>query len=97
LTGISLGAFKEGQTLKVTAVSSNPALIADPTVNYVSPNSTGTLSFAPAAGVNGRATITVTVDDGSVDDSTVSRSFAVTVLAPNFPPGVSGIPIRPSM
>ncbi|MEO8427199.1 MAG: immunoglobulin domain-containing protein, partial [Verrucomicrobiota bacterium] len=92
LTGIGLGAFKAGQTLKVTAVSSNPALIPDPTVNYVSPDSIGTLSFAPAGRVDGRATITVTVDDGSAIDSTFSRSFVVTVLGPNLPPDVSAIP-----
>ena len=49
LSGISSGAANQVQTLTVTAASSNPGLIPNPTVNYTSPNATGTLSFAPAA------------------------------------------------
>ena len=48
LTGISSGnAGKEALT--VTATSNNTALIPNPTVNYTSPNSTGTISFAPVS------------------------------------------------
>ncbi|MDW8308642.1 MAG: fibronectin type III domain-containing protein, partial [Verrucomicrobiales bacterium] len=38
LTGISSGHSNEVQTLTVTATSSNPALIPNPTVSYTSPN-----------------------------------------------------------
>ena len=82
LSGISAGGG-ETQTLTVTASSSNTALIPNPTVNYTSPNSTGTLVFAPVAGANGTATVTVRVQDnggtanGGID--TISRSFLVTV------------------
>ena len=47
LTGISSGAFSESQPLSVTATSSNPGLIPNPTVTYTSPNAAGTLTFAP--------------------------------------------------
>jgi hypothetical protein len=82
LTGISAGAGDAGQTLMVTASSNNTALI-NPSVTYTSPNSTGTLTFTPAANSFGTATITVTVMDnggtqnGGVD--TTSVHFTVTV------------------
>jgi hypothetical protein len=79
LSGISSGATNEAQTLTVTASSSNPGLIPTPTVTYTSPNSAGTLSFTPAAATGGSATITVTVNDGDVSNSTVTRTFVVTV------------------
>src|SRR5205085_1574440 len=41
LSGISSGATNEAQVLTVTAISSNPALIPPPMVNYSSPNTTG--------------------------------------------------------
>ena len=44
LTGIAAGG-SETQTLTVTATSSNPALIPNPTVTYTSPNATGSLSY----------------------------------------------------
>src|SRR5204862_5109980 len=50
LSGISSGATNESQTLTVTASSSNPSLIAAPTVTYTSPNATGSISFTPASG-----------------------------------------------
>jgi len=63
LTGITSGATNEIQTLVVTAVSSNPGLVPDPTVIYVSPLTTGSLALTPANG-DGSAIITVTVDHG---------------------------------
>ena len=81
LTGITAGGG-ETQTLTVTASSNNTALI-NPSVTYTSPNSTGTLTFTPAANSFGTATITVTVMDnggtlnGGVD--TTSVQFTVTV------------------
>ena len=79
LTGITSGATNEVQTLTVTAVSSNPGLIPNPTVSYTSPNSTGALSFAPATNSYGTAVITVTVNDGGASNNTVAQSFTVTV------------------
>ena len=44
LAGVAAGGV-ETQTLTVTAVSSNPGLIPDPSVTYSSPNGTGLLSY----------------------------------------------------
>jgi len=79
LSGISSGATNESQTLVVTATSSNPSIIPNPTVNYTSPNATGTLTILPPTGTGGTATITVTVNDGGTTSSTVSRTFTVTI------------------
>ncbi|MEC9092864.1 MAG: FG-GAP-like repeat-containing protein, partial [Planctomycetota bacterium] len=98
LTGITDGDEGE-QPLLVTAVSSNPGLIPDPTVTYASPNSTGSLAFTPVANQNGTATITVTVEDGGLDldlstqedNLTFSRTFEVTVDAVNDVPTLDPI------
>ncbi len=85
LSGISAGGG-ESQTHTITATSSNPALIPNPTVNYTSPGATGSLTFAPIAGQTGTATITVTVtDDGGTTNggvNVVTRSFTITVQTP---------------
>jgi hypothetical protein len=91
LSGITSGAANEAQTLTVTAVSSNPGLIRNPTVNYTSPNTTGTLSFTPATGSYGTATVTViTANNNGASNNIVTRSFAVTVNAVNQPPPPGG-------
>jgi Bacterial Ig domain/Dockerin type I domain len=90
LTGITAGGG-ETQTLTVTASSNNTALI-NPSVTYTSPNSTGTLTFTPAANSFGTATITVTVMDnggtlnGGVDETSVQ--FTVTVNQVVIPPTI---------
>ncbi len=83
LSGISAGGF-ESQVLEIIATSSNPGLIPNPTVSYSSPQSSGSLSYAPAANQTGVAVITVTVrDDGpnnppeNINNS--SRTFTVIV------------------
>jgi len=86
LTGISPGAVNESQTITVTSMSSNPSLIPHPTVNYASPNSSGTLRLAPAVNAFGTATITVTANDGAASNNTVTRTFTVTVNPVNEPP-----------
>ncbi len=86
LIGINAGGG-ESQPLAVTATSDNPGLIPDPTVDYASPASTGTLAYTPAAYQSGTAVITVTVTDGGwdglletgFDNETYSRTFTVTV------------------
>ena len=90
LTGITPGPGDGGQTLTVTATSDNPSLIPNPAVTYASPNTTGTLSYTPAANATGSANITVTVHDnggtanGGVDTKTVTFKIIVNVqvLAP---------------
>jgi hypothetical protein len=89
LSGITSGAPNETQTLTVTAASSNPALIPAPSVNYTSPNATGSLTFTPQGG-GGSALITVTVNDGGAQNPATSRAFTVTV-AGNQPPTIGAI------
>jgi hypothetical protein len=85
LNGISAGP-NESQSIIVTAISSDQALIPNPSILYVSPNTSGLLSFAPAPNANGTAIITVTVNDGQGQNNLFSRSFTVTVNAVNDPP-----------
>jgi hypothetical protein len=86
LTGISSGHANESQTLSVTASSSNPSIVPNPTVSYTSPNTTGTLAFTPMANANGSSVITVTVNDGQSVNASITRTFTVTVGAINDPP-----------
>jgi len=92
LSGISSGATNESQTLTVTATSSAPSLIPNPTVTYTSPGSSGSLSLRSATNATGSATITVTVNDGQSVNSTVTRTFTVTVNGLNDGPTISAIP-----
>ena len=91
LSGISTGATNENNALVVTATSSNTGLIPNPTVSYSSPNATGSLSFTPVANANGSATITVTVNDGALNNNLVTRTFTVTVTAANDQPTLNGV------
>ncbi len=88
LGGISAGS-NESQPLTVTAGSSNPGLIPTPAVNYASPGATGSLHFTPVAGASGTAIVSVTVDDGQSQNSSVTRSFTVTVNASNVAPTIA--------
>src|ERR1043165_3855726 len=89
LTGINSGATNEDQTLTVTASSSNPGVVPNPTVDYTSPSPTGTLMFNPTPGTDGLATITVTVNDSQISNNIVTRTFTVKV---NGTPRISNIP-----
>jgi len=91
LSGITSGATNENQTNTVTAVSSNTGLIPNPTVNYTNANTTGSLTFTPAANGYGTATITVTVNDGGTSNNIVTQTFTVTVNAVNQPPTLNAI------
>ena len=92
LSGITSGATNEIQTLTVTAASGNASLVPTPTVNYTSPNTTGSISFTPALFAHGSATITVTVDDGCASNNLVSRAFDVTVNPVNHAPTLNSLP-----
>ncbi len=96
LTGIGTGpASESAQSLTITATSSNPALVADPTVSYTAGDTTGSLTYAPISGQSGTATITVTLhDDGGTADTgtdTLTRTFTVTVTPVNDPPTLDPI------
>jgi hypothetical protein len=89
LSGIGPGAANESQTLVVTAAATDTVLVPDPTVGYVSPDTIGTLTLAPAVDRFGAATVLVTVTDGF---STTLRSFPITVNPVNDPPTLAPIP-----
>lgn len=88
--GIGPGVGDEGQEITVTATSLSPAVVPHPTVNYTSPQSTGSLLVRSAANTSGAATINVKVrDDGGTADGAidnVTQTFRVTVLPVNDPP-----------
>ncbi len=89
LTGISDG-VGGGETISITATSETPAVIADPTVVYSSPNNTGQLKYTPLS--VGEANIIVTVSASNVPNDLVD-SFKVEVQnsAINYPPLIDGI------
>jgi alpha-tubulin suppressor-like RCC1 family protein len=96
LSGIGPGrASESSQVLTVTATSSNPSVVPDPTVSYTNGQTTGSLAVAPVANAVGSAVITVRVqDDGGTADGGVNaviRTFTVTVGPVNDPPTLAFI------
>ncbi len=91
LEGISSGIDEGGQTITITASSSNTAVIPDPVVTYTSPEATGTLSFTPVTDAFGDAIITVNVaDDGGTANGSIDNidvTFTVSI-AGNLPPSI---------
>ena len=83
LTGIGFGPTNEMQTLTLTAVSSNVALVPNPSIAYTSPNPTATLSFTPVSNAVGTVTIAVKAqDNGGIQfggQNSVTRTFTVTL------------------
>ena len=95
LGGIGAGPGDTGQSVTVTATSSNPSLI-NPVV--VLPNPSGSvdaLALTPVPGASGSATITVTVtDNGGTQNggvNAISQSFVVTVTPVNQIPTINPI------
>ena len=70
--------------MDLTAVSSVPAIVPDPTVT--GSGATRTLSYQAAANISGVTTITVTADDGQGINNTLVRTFTITVNAVNDGP-----------
>ena len=95
LTGIGVGPGNTGQTLTVTATTSNTALIPNLAVTYSPNNPTGLLSFVPAPFASGTATITVTVKENggtaTGTATTATQSFVVNVTAVNQAPTLGTI------
>lgn len=93
LVGISNGSSEETDEIRVTATSSDPSIVAHPTITYTSGDSVGTLSYDLIPDGHGTATITVLVEDagvdgtlGTADDGMVSTVFDIVVDPVNDPP-----------
>ena len=91
LTGIGSGSATENQTLTLTAFSGSTNVVPHPSVNYTSPNSTGSLTLQPRVGASGSTIITVMVDDGGATNNTVIQTFIVDVQPANLPPTIDAI------
>ncbi len=78
LNNITDGDDDKDQTVTITAVSSNPALIPDPTIDYTS-GSSGKLMFTTVDGQIGTGMITVTLsDDGGAANNNGNESSVYT-------------------
>ncbi|MCY2986212.1 MAG: S8 family serine peptidase [Planctomycetota bacterium] len=82
-----------GPALRFTARSSNPSLVANPSISFVDGSSNASIRYTTLPNANGISVITVHAidaganqifDDG--DDGISERSFTVTVLAVNDAP-----------
>ena len=91
LSGISNGG-EAGQAVRLSAVSSDPSLVPNPTISYFSPTATGTLRLRPAPNAFGTCTITVTASDGQSQQGLTTRTFQVTVNPVNDAPTLDAIP-----
>ena len=79
LTGISAGSTNGGYTVTIWGYTSDATIIPVPVINYTSPDSTGTLTFAPATNALGTATVEVKVNNGV---NNFSQVFTITVVEP---------------
>lgn len=86
ITNVSPG-DESDQTVTLTATSSDPSIIPNPTVS--GSGATRTLTYTPVINASGSATITVTANDGQVQNNTFSRTFTITVTAVNDPPTIT--------
>ena len=75
-------------SLTVSASSSDTTLFPAGSITFGGSGASRTISLAPAANLNGSATITVTVNDGT---ATSSDTFVMTVTAVNDSPTISNI------
>jgi O-glycosyl hydrolase len=77
LRGITDGDDDKTQGIAISATSSNPGLIPDPTISYLSGAASGDLKFTPVPGQTGKATITVTLtDNGGNENNNGNESTA---------------------
>jgi VCBS repeat-containing protein len=90
LTNASPGPFETGQTLTLTVTNANDALFSvQPSIDL----STGTLKYTSAPNANGKATVTVKLQDdggtanGGVDQTT--KTFTITVTPVNDAPVIT--------
>ncbi len=81
LSGISDGTGFD-QNIVIEASSSDTVLIPHPEVSYIQGQSTGTLTFTPAADRTGTANITVTLTDDGEPVGVRTETFSVSVNTP---------------
>ena len=85
ITNVSPGPSGEsGQTVTMSATSSDPTIVPNPSVSGA--GSTRTLTYTPAANKFGTVTITVTADDGQSENNTYPRTFTIIVNQDTTPP-----------
>lgn len=78
------------QSLVITATSSDPAIIPDPSVNYTS-GKTAELNYTPVSGVSGIVTFTVTVtDNGGAAGNNGNQSMVRTFKVETYDPPLTG-------
>ncbi|MBU88774.1 MAG: hypothetical protein CL722_07335, partial [Chloroflexi bacterium] len=98
--GVSDGDFHSEQSMTVTSMSADATLIPHPTPSYISPNTTGSITFTPATNANGTIVLTVKVtDDAGIENDGVDNlltSFNVTITPVNDPPSVTSASISTS-
>jgi hypothetical protein len=89
-TGLTDGDINATQGLTITAISSNTAILSNPTVNYVQGESIGSLSFNPLLNANGQVQITLLIkDDGGLANGGLDSlvvTFQMTVESVNDVP-----------
>jgi VCBS repeat-containing protein len=91
-TAISAGPNEAGQTLTFGVSNNNNALFSvQPAINAA----TGELTYTPATGAHGSATVSVTLtDNGGTanggDDTSVTKTFTIRVNAPPVAQGKTG-------
>jgi hypothetical protein len=91
LTGIQSATLSRTNILVLQAVSDNPSLVGNITIDYTFPDSTGILKFTTPGDALGTATITVALSDGLSDQSFSTRTFKVTVNPPVVAPLVQWV------
>jgi|GEM_PF-5906794 len=96
LTGITDGDLDAVQKMAITATSSRPEIIPDPTVIYDSVSTTAELILNPAPNISGVSTITITIrdDGGSIvagQEDTRTITFQATVLPVNDQPTINPV------
>lgn len=96
LFGITPGINESGQFITITAESDNASIVPDGAVTYTQGNTTGSITFNPAANAVGVVNITLTlVDDGGTttpgDINTKIITFELSVVSVNDPPFLDDI------
>jgi hypothetical protein len=84
VTGIDAGSGEALRALTITATSSNPNVIPNPTVDYVQGSTTATLRYTPVANTSGTAVITVTIRDAGGAPVYNYMPASVVVGQPDF-------------